>query len=89
MKEKNIKRDKNFIFVPELTSKSIEIKSKNEIHGVNLIPYLTGDNKNDPHEFLFWRNNFMQNDPKLRIEGSAIRNGDFKFIKNIRIRGCF
>ena len=24
----------------------------------------------------------MQNDPKLRIEGSAVRNGDFKFIKN-------
>ena len=24
----------------------------------------------------------MQNDPKLRIEGSAVRYGDFKFIKN-------
>ena len=24
----------------------------------------------------------MQNDPKLRIEGSAVRSGDFKFIKN-------
>ena len=69
-----------FATLKELTSP--EIKSKNELHGVNLIPFLKGENNNDPHEFLFWRNNFMQNDPKLRIEGSAVRYGDFKFIKN-------
>ena len=69
-----------FATLKELTSP--EIKPKNELHGVNLIPFLKGHNKNDPHEFLFWRNNFMQNDPKLRIEGSAVRSGDFKFIKN-------
>jgi arylsulfatase A-like enzyme len=69
-----------FATLKELTSP--EIDSKNELHGVNLIPFLKGENNNDPHEFLFWRNNFMQNDPKLRIEGSAVRYGDFKFIKN-------
>jgi len=25
--------------------------------GVNLIPYLTGDKKGAPHEYLFWRKN--------------------------------
>ena len=25
--------------------------------GVNLIPYLTGKNKGEPHEYLFWLNN--------------------------------
>ena len=25
--------------------------------GVNLIPYLTGKNKEEPHEYLFWLNN--------------------------------
>jgi arylsulfatase A-like enzyme len=31
-------------------------KTKNELDGVNLIPYLTGENQNAPHESLYWRN---------------------------------
>jgi len=31
------------------------IKPKNEIDGVNLIPFLTGKNSGMPHEALFWR----------------------------------
>lgn len=31
------------------------IKPKNEIDGVNLIPFLTGANKGMPHNALFWR----------------------------------
>jgi arylsulfatase A-like enzyme len=69
-----------FATLKEITSP--EIRSKNELHGVNLIPFLKGENKNDPHKFLFWRNNLMQNDPNLRIEALALRSGEFKFIKN-------
>ncbi|MBN7811037.1 sulfatase-like hydrolase/transferase [Algoriphagus sp. H41] len=29
---------------------------KNELDGVNLVPYLTGENQGLPHEQLFWRN---------------------------------
>ena len=42
-----------------------------ELDGVNLIPFLTGDKKEDPHDALYWR--FW--------EQSAIRIGDYKFLK--------
>jgi len=29
----------------------------NHCDGVNLIPYITGENKDEPHEYLFWLNN--------------------------------
>lgn len=32
-----------------------DLKPKNPIDGVNLIPYLTGKNKGLPHEALYWR----------------------------------
>jgi uncharacterized sulfatase len=41
-----------------------------ELDGVNLLPYLTGKNKNAPHDALFW---------KWRGQ-SAIRKGQWKFI---------
>ncbi|WP_373524144.1 sulfatase-like hydrolase/transferase [Aquiflexum sp.] len=34
----------------------IGTQTKNELDGVNLIPYLTGENQNAPHEALYWRN---------------------------------
>ena len=67
------------------TSKALTsplVESKNELHGVNLIPFLKGENKDQPHDFLFWRNNLMQNDVNLRYEASAVRTEKFKFIKN-------
>ena len=42
------------------------------IDGVNLMPYLTGENKGRPHETLFWR-------ARAR---TAIRVGDWKLVKN-------
>lgn len=42
------------------------IQTKNKLDGVNLIPYLTGDNNEKPHELLFWR--------KFDQENYAIRN---------------
>ncbi len=38
--------------------------------GVNLIPYLTGNNKERPHEVLFWRNVYRK----------AVRKGDWKLV---------
>jgi arylsulfatase A-like enzyme len=32
-----------------------ELKPKNPIDGVNLIPYLTGKDSGTPHQALFWR----------------------------------
>ncbi|WP_297337603.1 sulfatase-like hydrolase/transferase [Algoriphagus sp.] len=32
------------------------VNPKNELDGVNLIPYLTGKNSGRPHEALYWRN---------------------------------
>lgn len=32
------------------------VKPKNELDGVNLIPFLTGKNKGFPHDYLYWRN---------------------------------
>ncbi len=43
-----------------------------ELDGVNIIPYLKGDKKGDPHEVLYWR--FW--------DQSAIRMGDWKFLKS-------
>jgi len=34
----------------------IGIEPKNELDGVNLLPYLTGENQHAPHEALYWRN---------------------------------
>lgn len=42
-----------------------------ELDGTNIIPYLNGDKKGDPHEALFWR--FW--------DQSAVRIGDWKFLK--------
>lgn len=44
-------------------------KSK-ELDGINLIPFLTGQNKNNPHDYLFWR--FWTQ--------TAVRDNQWKFI---------
>ncbi|MCC6682223.1 MAG: sulfatase [Phycisphaeraceae bacterium] len=41
------------------------------LDGVNLLPYLTGDNDADPHDVLFWR----------RGVAAAMREGDWKLIR--------
>ena len=43
-----------------------------KLDGVNLLPYLTGDNKSAPHEALYWR--FGQQ--------TAIRMGNWKLVKH-------
>ncbi|PAY19492.1 aryl-sulfate sulfohydrolase [Rhodopirellula sp. SM50] len=49
-----------------------KIESKpGDFDGVNLIPYLTGEKKEAPHEFLAWR----------WVAQSAIREGDWKLLR--------
>jgi arylsulfatase A-like enzyme len=47
------------------------LKANKELDGVNIIPYLNGTKKGDPHKALYWR--FW--------DQSAIRMGDWKFLK--------
>lgn len=42
-----------------------------ELDGVNLIPYLTGEKRGAPHKYLFWR--FW--------DQTAVRSGNWKFLK--------
>jgi arylsulfatase A-like enzyme len=42
--------------------------------GVNLLPYLSGENKNDPHEVFYWRSDHIH----------AMRKGDYKFLMSTR-----
>ena len=47
-----------------------EIGEEENIHGVDLTPYIKGNNKHRPHEYLMWN-----------IQGfSAIRQGDMKLV---------
>lgn len=40
--------------------------------GVNLMPYLTGERKGEPHETLYWRSHTR----------AALRSGDWKMVRN-------
>ena len=47
------------------------LEKPEELDGVNLMPYLTGEKKGAPHDYLFWR--FW--------DQSAVRSGNWKFLK--------
>lgn len=49
-----------------------EVKPKNVIDGKNLMPYISNENKNKPHESLYWR--------IYDKEALAVRKGDFKYL---------
>ncbi|NDV61493.1 sulfatase-like hydrolase/transferase [Puniceicoccales bacterium CK1056] len=50
------------------------VSSERPLDGVNLIPFLTGEKEERPHEQLFWRT--LQNDDW------AIRKGDIKLVRS-------
>jgi len=54
------------IFATAIGNSAKPIETKNELDGVNLIPYITGVNKSSPHDYLFWR--------KFDADNHAIRN---------------
>lgn len=60
------------IFATIIAQTKIPVKTKHEIDGVNLIPFLTGENTNAPHDFLFWR--------KFDSKDYALRSGDEKMV---------
>lgn len=53
------------------TSIAVAGLEQDNIDGVNLIPYLTGEKEGNPHEKLFWRKDKM----------AAVRIGDYKMIR--------
>ncbi|MFO0880622.1 MAG: sulfatase-like hydrolase/transferase [Gemmataceae bacterium] len=65
-------------FLPTaLAAAGVEAKPEWKLDGVNLLPYLSGQKKEAPHEALFWR-----------FGGQlAIRKGDWKLVKGAEGRG--
>ncbi|PQV48394.1 arylsulfatase A-like enzyme [Jejuia pallidilutea] len=43
------------IFATAIAQAPVAITTKNQIDGVNLVPFLTGKNTSNPHEYMFWR----------------------------------
>ncbi|QTD39097.1 sulfatase-like hydrolase/transferase [Polaribacter batillariae] len=59
------------IFKTAISAAEIQLENKIQLDGVNLIPYLKGEKKGNPHQELYWR----------KLEESAMRYNDFKLIK--------
>jgi hypothetical protein len=59
------------VFPTALAAAGIQVQSQWKLDGVNLIPFLTGKIKGNPHEFLYWRTGSIK----------AIRKGDWKLVK--------
>lgn len=53
------------------------IQPKNQLDGVDLIPYLNGSITKAPHEYLFWRN--------YDRKGKAVRNADYKMVIDSKV----
>jgi arylsulfatase A-like enzyme len=53
-----------------LAAAGVEAKPEWKLDGVNLLPYLSGENKDKPHETLYWRYG----------DQWAIRHGDWKLV---------
>jgi arylsulfatase A-like enzyme len=59
-------------FLPTaLAAAGVEAKADAKLDGVNLLPYLKGENASAPHDVLYWRLG----------EQMAIRKGDWKLVK--------
>lgn len=60
------------IFATLVSAIGMELPTDRKYDGVNLIPYINGDNAAAPHAALFWRSDFNK----------AIRKGDWKLVIN-------
>jgi arylsulfatase A-like enzyme len=72
-----------------LAAAGIDAPTDREIDGVNLLPFLTGQETGDPHEFLCWQQRQWarpnQRDPTTTmrtLHQFAIRSGQWKAIRN-------
>ena len=61
------------IFATVASAAKAEKHIKNEIDGVNLIPYLSGNKPESPHEYLYWKN------PDKDID--VIRDDRYKYLR--------
>ena len=52
----------------------VKISAERPLDGVDLMPYLTGNDKGSPHDYLFWR--------KWEQNAMAIRQGNHKLVAN-------
>ncbi|ANQ52373.1 sulfatase-like hydrolase/transferase [Flammeovirga sp. MY04] len=48
-----------------------DVKDLKDVDGVNLLPYINGENKERPHEVLYWKINTR----------AAVRSGDYKLLR--------
>ncbi len=60
------------IFATVVAQTKTPVKTKNILDGVNLIPFLTGEKNEAPHDYLFWR--------KFDAKNYAVRKGNEKLI---------
>ena len=54
-----------------LAAAGVPLDRQSNVDGVNLLPFITGENRGSPHEALYWRLGGMM----------AIRKGDWKLVK--------
>lgn len=57
------------------------VAARNELDGVNLVPFLIGDESGAPHDYLFWR--------KFDANSLAIRNGNLKLVRERNRLGLY
>lgn len=60
------------IFATIIAQAKTTVKTKNALDGVNLIPYITGEKNEAPHDYLFWR--------KFDAKNYAVRNANEKMV---------
>ena len=60
------------LFATALSVAGLTLPADKPMDGVNLIPYLTGETKQRPHQTLFWSFG----------DGWAVRDGDLKLVLN-------
>ena len=61
------------IFATSIAVANVENHTINEIDGVNLIPYIIGENNNYPHKYLYWQNRDKEID--------VIRDDRYKYLR--------
>ncbi len=65
------------IYPTALAAAGVAVQPEWKVEGVNLLPYLTGDKTDAPHEALYWRFG-----PQV-----AIRKGNWKLVKGVGSEG--
>lgn len=72
------------IFSTAIAQSTIPINTRNILDGVNLIPYITKENKEKPHDYLFWRK-FDQNTFACRSNSGEklVVNKDLELLFNL------